>query len=94
MWPFWSKRLRQDDITHSAGLLRRPCDPKSIGCFRMAVDNGGGTIAKYDLKELWRRNKQGRIEGLRRRHIGFALQSGELLTSLTVRENIRGTAKP
>jgi ABC-type lipoprotein export system ATPase subunit len=40
------------------------------------------------VKELWRRNKQGYIEGLRRRHIGFALQSGELLTSLNVRENI------
>jgi ABC-type lipoprotein export system ATPase subunit len=54
----------------------------------MTVDNGEGSTAQYDVKELWRRNKQGCIESLRRRHIGFALQSGELLTSLNVRENI------
>ena len=70
------------------GLLRRPFDPASIGRFRMTVDNGDGMPAEYDLKELWQRNKQRRIENLRRRHIGFALQSGELLTSLNVRENI------
>jgi ABC-type lipoprotein export system ATPase subunit len=54
----------------------------------MTIHNGDGVAAEYDVKELWRRNKQGRIESLRRRHIGFALQSGELLTSLNVRENI------
>lgn len=69
------------------GLLRRPFDPASVGRFRMTVDDDG-TATEYDVKELWRRNKQRRIENLRRRHIGFALQSGELLTSLNVRENI------
>jgi len=70
------------------GLLRRPSAPRSLGCFRIVVDNANGKAVEYDVKELWRRNKQGYIEGLRRRHIGFALQSGELLTSLNVRENI------
>ena len=42
----------------------------------------------HDLKHLWCRNRQRRLEHLRRRYIGFALQSGELLNSLKVWENI------
>lgn len=70
------------------GLLRRPCDPKGIGCFKVSAEGRGGESVVHDVKELWRRNRQSQIERLRRRHIGFALQSGELLSSLTVRENI------
>lgn len=70
------------------GLLRRPTDPKSIGCFEIAGYGRRGKTIVYDVKELWRRNRQRRIERLRRQNIGFALQSGELLHSLRVWENI------
>jgi putative ABC transport system ATP-binding protein len=70
------------------GLLRRPSEPKSIGCFQIAAKDPKGDVAVHDLKDLWHRNRQHSIDKLRRQHIGFALQSGELLSSLTVRENI------
>jgi len=70
------------------GLLRRPSDPLSIGCFEISGQDATGKVVTHDLKDLWQRNRQHRIERLRRQHIGFALQSGELLSSLTVRENI------
>jgi len=70
------------------GLLRRPSDPQSVGCFEISGQDAKGKVIAHDLKELWQRNRQHRIERLRRQHIGFALQSGELLSSLTVRENI------
>jgi ABC-type lipoprotein export system ATPase subunit len=61
------------------GLLRKPSNPKGIKTFRIAGNN---------IAELWQRGKEGKIEQLRRQFIGFALQSGELLPSLTVSENI------
>ena len=70
------------------GLLRRPTDPKSIGCFEIAGHDRRGKTIVHDVKELWQRNRQRRIERLRRQSIGFALQSGELLHSLTVAENV------
>ena len=43
----------------------------------------------YNLTELWSSSGGKRkIEQLRQKHIGFALQNGELLESLTVGENI------
>jgi ABC-type lipoprotein export system ATPase subunit len=42
----------------------------------------------YDLADLWYRGYERQIEKLRRKFIGFALQSGELLNFLTVSENI------
>ena len=46
-------------------------------------------VAEYDIAALYR-TRRGRkeIEALRRRLLGFALQSGELLPTLTVRENL------
>jgi len=70
------------------GLLRRPSDPQSVGCFEISGQDAKGKVITHDLKELWQHNRQHRIERLRRQYIGFALQSGELLSSLTVRENI------
>lgn len=67
------------------GLLRKPTDLDHLKTFRMRVQEGG-VPTTYDLKEEWR--QQARVERLRRRHVGFALQSGELLPALTVRENI------
>lgn len=70
------------------GLLRRPSDPRGLGKFTMITENQSGDPTIHDIKQLWRYNRQRRIEHLRRQHIGFALQTGELLSSLTVRENI------
>lgn len=69
------------------GLLRKPSNNADLKTFAIHVPENG-KLQRYDLKELYRQNQQNKIEGLRRRHIGFALQSGELLPALTVRENI------
>lgn len=70
------------------GLLRRPSDPRAVGRFEITGLDSDSSPHIHDLKDLWLRNRQRRIERLRRRHIGFALQSGELLSSLKVWENV------
>jgi len=69
------------------GLLRRPTKPDSLGRFSIWVDVNGER-QELDLKDAWHRNRQRVIETSRRKHMGFALQSGELLPALTVRENV------
>ena len=59
------------------GLLREP--DKVNGVFQV---NG------KDISNLRSRKKEKYLESLRRQFIGFALQSGELLPTLTVAENI------
>lgn len=72
------------------GLLRQPSSPRDIGAFRIRSSraNDISDCAYVDLKEAWCRRRHSLIEHIRRSHIGFALQSGELLPSLTVAENI------
>jgi putative ABC transport system ATP-binding protein len=70
------------------GLLRAPTDPQALKHFRLWVPEKNGRTREIDLRQTWIRNKRRVIESARRRHIGFALQSGELISSLTVRENI------
>lgn len=72
------------------GLLRQPSNPRDIGAFRIRGSQGtdSGEHGFVDLKEAWCRHHHSLIERIRRSHIGFALQSGELLPSLTVAENI------
>jgi len=41
-----------------------------------------------NIEDLWRRKKQNRLSLIRKKHIGYVLQSGGLLPYLTVRENI------
>lgn len=69
------------------GLLRAPSHPERLERFSIWTPGPNGPI-EQDLKAAWKRRSQRQIEHLRRRHLGFALQSGELLSSLTVRENI------
>ena len=69
------------------GLLRSPTNPRAIGTFRLRV-LAGDKHEEIDLARLWSRHAHTAIERVRRRFIGFALQSGELLPALTVRENI------
>lgn len=70
------------------GLLRAPTSPESLESFIMRSQRPDGTWETHDLRTIWLGRKRSRIERLRREHIGFALQSGELLSSLTVAENI------
>lgn len=70
------------------GLLRRPTRPEALDEFTIATREPDGQIRAHDLKRLWSGRRLGRIEQLRRSGIGFALQTGELLPALTVRENI------
>jgi ABC-type lipoprotein export system ATPase subunit len=68
------------------GLLRAPSHPDRIGTFRLTL--GDLPSDSINIKDAWVRRRWGLIEQIRRRHIGFALQSGELVPSLTARENI------
>jgi len=69
------------------GLLRRPTKLDQLSRFAVWVDRKGERT-EMDLKQAWLRRKERKIEKIRRRHMGFALQTGELLPALTVRENI------
>ena len=71
------------------GLLRRPSHIDEVGKFELYVPSAGSAErSRVDLREAWRRRDFSLIEQLRREHMGFALQSGELVKSLTVQENI------
>ena len=41
-----------------------------------------------DIDKLWQRRRQSKLSQVRKKHIGYVLQSGGLLPYLTVRENI------
>jgi putative ABC transport system ATP-binding protein len=74
------------------GLARRPEGPdprhKAVEKFVIREPGANGQEA-HDLVELWASGRGRRkIEDLRRRLLGFALQSGELLPTLTVEENV------
>jgi ABC-type lipoprotein export system ATPase subunit len=70
------------------GLLRAPSRPEALAEFTLRVRGPDGADRVYDLKDDWSRGRYGRIAALRREAVGFALQTGELLPALTVRENI------
>lgn len=67
------------------GLLRRPSHPETLRRFVIRAPGPAGPVS-HAIVEEWRHPR--RIEELRRRHLGFALQSGELVPELTVAENI------
>ena len=70
------------------GLLRSPTAPDRIDRFVMRTPDRAGGWIEHDLRDIWKRQRRARVEQLRREHLGFALQSGELVPALTVRENI------
>ena len=73
------------------GLLRSPTNLDSLSEFELFVPDevsGDQGWQRIDVREAWKKRKYRLIEKLRRRYIGFALQSGELISSLTVQENI------
>jgi ABC-type lipoprotein export system ATPase subunit len=70
------------------GLLRAPTDPAAMKSFTLWTPNPAGGFEPIDLRAAWMKGRRRLIENIRRRHVGFALQSGELVSSLTVAENI------
>lgn len=70
------------------GLLRRPGNLEDMKSFRLRLNDNATGESLVDVREMWLRKNGRGIDALRRSSIGFALQSGELLTSLTVGENI------
>jgi len=72
------------------GLLRSPSDLKSLKSFDLFVPDvrAGDSVKGIDIRDAWVKRDYRLIEGIRREHFGFALQSGELVSSLNVEENI------
>lgn len=70
------------------GLLRSPTNPEKLGRFVMRTPKKNGEWVQHDLSSIWKAKRRNVVERLRREHLGFALQNGELLPALTVRENI------
>jgi putative ABC transport system ATP-binding protein len=70
--------------------------PSSVGSFRFRPQNSGGDSKKkkaksddtIDIKRHWDRGKQNTLGDLRRRHIGYVMQTGGLLPYLSVKDNI------
>ncbi len=62
-------------------LVLRPDNSEDFGLHPVDGDSS-------DVAELWKQNRQGQLSQIRKRHIGYVLQSGGLLPYLTVRENI------
>lgn len=62
------------------GLVRAP---DAAGRFELALEE-----ERIDVADLWRDRRQRALGRLRRRHVGFLLQSGGLLPFLTVQENV------
>ena len=72
------------------GLLRKPAELESLTFeLHTPAKNNDGHRQKVDLRDAWKKNDVASIEALRRTQMGFALQSGELVKSLTVRENMQ-----
>ncbi|MDR2935456.1 MAG: ATP-binding cassette domain-containing protein [Candidatus Adiutrix sp.] len=69
-------------------LLGMVLEPDSAGRFSFAPDGAG-----LDLASAWRDSRVDFMADLRRRHIGYILQTGGLLPFLTVEENIGLTSR-
>lgn len=69
-------------------LLALVLAPTSAECFSLTLPTRRGQVA-YDLPHL----SESEAAGIRRNNIGYVLQSGGLLSFLTVRENILLTAQ-
>ena len=59
--------------------------PSKIGAFRFRPEAEGEAL---DLHEHWRKRRLNHLGDLRKRHIGYVMQTGGLLPYLSVRDNI------
>ena len=64
-------------------MLAFVLQPSSCEAFRFSGEQGDEDIAM-----AWKKHRRNRLAGLRKRHLGYVMQTGGLLPYLTVRENI------
>lgn len=69
-------------------ILAFIAQPTQIGAFRFRPANTGEPI---DVSRLWKKRRLNRLGELRKRHIGYVMQTGGLLPYLTVRDNMNLT---
>jgi putative ABC transport system ATP-binding protein len=68
--------------------------PSEVGSFRFRPQNSGADgksekdHAPLDIKKYWNKGRQNTLGDLRRRHIGYVMQTGGLLPYLSVRDNM------
>ncbi|MEJ2528671.1 MAG: ATP-binding cassette domain-containing protein [Gammaproteobacteria bacterium] len=68
--------------------------PSEVASFRFRPQNSGAdqndnkVSEPLDIKRYWDRGKQNTLGDLRRRHIGYVMQTGGLLPYLSVRDNM------
>lgn len=68
--------------------------PSQVASFRFRPQNSGidqednKAAEPLDIKRYWDKGKQNTLGDLRRRHIGYVMQTGGLLPYLSVRDNI------
>ncbi|MEZ5542383.1 MAG: ABC transporter ATP-binding protein [Pseudomonadota bacterium] len=66
-------------------MLAFVLQPSEAGAFRFRPQEAGNPI---DVVECWQHGRQNLLGDLRKRHIGYVMQTGGLLPFLTVRDNI------
>jgi putative ABC transport system ATP-binding protein len=59
--------------------------PSAVGAFRFRPERDGEPL---DIQAYWKNNKLNELGDLRKRHIGYVMQTGGLLPYLTVRDNM------
>ena len=59
--------------------------PSTAGAFRFRPQDDSGPL---DVDAYWQRDRHNRLGDMRKRHIGYVMQTGGLLSYLSVRENM------
>ena len=59
--------------------------PSAVGAFRFRPERNGEPL---DIQAYWKNGKLNELGDLRKRHIGYVMQTGGLLPYLTVRDNM------
>ena len=59
--------------------------PSAVGAFRFRPEHDGESL---DIQAYWKNGKLNELGDLRKRHIGYVIQTGGLLPYLTVRDNM------
>jgi putative ABC transport system ATP-binding protein len=66
-------------------MLAFVLQPTSAGAFRFRTGDNGNPV---DVVDCWQHARQNLLGDLRKRHIGYVMQTGGLLPFLSVRDNI------
>jgi len=66
-------------------MLAFIAQPTQIAAFRFRPEREGDAI---DVAQMWKKKQMNKLGDLRKRHIGYVMQTGGLLPYLTVRDNM------